>query len=100
MATRKRTQRRTQDRDAQKAVAARAKLASLEVGGSQERPEIVQSASVIEPHSESQPCYACAGVVRVLEHRAEAGLRVVSVRCKNCGRAREVFYRLVARTLN
>ena len=100
MATRKRTERRTQDREAQKAVAARAKLASLELGGSPERPEIVQSASVIEPHTESQPCYACGGVVRVQEHRAEHGLRVVTVRCKDCGRARDVFYRLAARTLN
>jgi hypothetical protein len=100
MATRKRTERRTQDRDAQKVVLARAKLASLELGGSPARPQIVQSASVIEPHAESQSCYACGGSVRVMEHRAEAGLRIVSVRCKNCGRARDVFFELVARTLN
>lgn len=100
MATRKRTERRAQDREAQKAVQDRHKLATLEVGGSAERPEIVQSASVIEPHAESQPCYACGGAVRVLEHRAESGLRIVSVRCKDCGRTRDVFFKLLARLLN
>lgn len=100
MATRKRTDRRTLDREAEKAVAVRRKLAELELGGNAERPEIVQSASVVEPHAESQPCYACGGAVCVLEHRAQAGLRALSVRCKNCGRARDVFFRLAARTLN
>ena len=100
MATRKRTLQRAQDREAEKAVAARQKLASLEVGGSAERPESVQSACVIEPHAESRSCYACGGSVRVLEHQAVSGLRVVSVRCKDCGRARDVFFRRAARTLN
>lgn len=100
MAARKRTERRQLQRDAQKLLEARAKLAALQEGGSQERPETVQSASVIEPHAEAKPCFACDGAVRVLDHRAEAGLRIVTVQCKACGRARELFYRLAARVLN
>lgn len=100
MAVRKRTTRRAEDREAKKLAAARLELARLEPGGSAERPETVTSASVIEPHAEGQPCYACGGPVRVLDHRAEAGLRVVHVRCRRCGRAREIYFKLRERTLN
>ena len=100
MAARKRTDRRTKDRETEKLLVARTKLAALEPGGSPERPEVVQSASVIEPHAESRPCYACGSGTRVEEHRAEAGLRVVAVRCKACGRTRSLYFQLASRTLN
>lgn len=100
MVARKRTQRRQDQREAQKLIEARAKLARLEAGGAPEHPETVQSASVIEPHAEARPCFACGATTRVQDHRAEQGLRIVSVQCKSCGRARELFYRLAARVLN
>lgn len=100
MAARKRTIRREQERDARKLLEARAKLAALQTGGNPDDPEIVASASVIEPHAEREPCFACGGAVRVRDHRAERALRIVSVACKVCGRSRELFFRLRERTLN
>lgn len=100
MTIRKRTQARAQARDAQKLLVAKRKLAALSPAGSAERAEIVSSASVVEPHAEASACFACGGAVRVVNHRAEAGLRVVLVQCKVCGQSRDLFYRLASRTLN
>lgn len=87
-------------RDTQKLVDAKKKLLALSVGGSAERPERVQSASVVEVLAAAAPCFVCAGSVRVLDHRAERGLRVVSVRCKDCGTQREAYFVLDERLAN
>jgi hypothetical protein len=93
--TRKRTERRQAERDAQKLARARMKLAFLEQGGAADRPIEVASASVVEPHAASMPCAACGETgVRIAEHVARDGLRVVHVRCPRCGAEREVFFRL------
>lgn len=72
------------------------KLAALEPGGAADRPIVVTSASVIEPHAAGQPCVACGAGVRVEEHVAAPtlGLRVVKIRCPRCGVARELYFRI------
>jgi hypothetical protein len=84
---------------------AKMKLASMEAGGSPERPIEVSSASVVEPHASGTPCAACgAPSVRVEEHVAVTmaargsndarPLRVARVACARCGARREIWYRL------
>lgn len=103
MAKRSRTERREREREAQKLVRARVKLAELEAGGAADRPIEVTSASVIEPHAMSMPCAACgATAIRVDEHVAvtlgqgadERRLRVVRARCAACGHRRDVYFRI------
>src|SRR6478672_5038746 len=95
MAKRARTERREAAREAEKLARARMKLALLEAGGAPERPIVVASASVVEPHATSLPCPACGvGGVRLDEHAAEEGLRVTRVRCARCGTRREIWFRI------
>lgn len=103
MAKRSRTERRERERDAVKAARARTKLASLEAGGSPERPLEVSSASTVEVTASSQPCVVCEGPVRVEEHTAESltdasggvrRLRKVTVACTRCGVRRDVWFRI------
>lgn len=97
MSRRARTERREAERDARKLARARMKLAALEPGGAPDRPIDVTSASVIEVHAKSTPCAACGhDGVRVEEHEAKEGLRVVRVLCPRCGTRRDVFYRIAS----
>lgn len=91
-----RTARRTVAREAVKSAEAGIKLAALAVGGAADRPIVVTSASVIEPHASSLPCVACGESVRIDEHVANAalGLRIVKVRCPRCGVRRELYFRI------
>ena len=73
--SRSRTQRRRAERAAVKDAARRLKLASLEPGGTGERPISVASASVIEPRASSQPCVVCGESVRVASTFCDAGMR-------------------------
>lgn len=81
---------------AQRVEAERERLASLLPGGSPERPVLVTSASVIEPHAtDSMPCPHCRGPYRVHEHtRPVPSLRRLDVACRNCGVARALWYRI------
>jgi hypothetical protein len=103
-----RSERREVERAGVKLAEARLKLASLEAGGSPERPIEVTSASIVEPHAAGLACAACGESTRVEEHSAETlpdqsgvprSLRVVRVRCTRCGVVRNVYFRLGA-TLN
>lgn len=93
-----RRDRRERERQLQKAVREREKLARALPGGTPERPIDVPSASVVEVQAKSQKCPLCGGELRVEEHAAKpiAGelLRVVRVRCFQCGVPRELFFRL------
>lgn len=98
-----RSERREAERAGLKLAEARLKLASLEVGGSPDRPIEVESASIVEPHAAGLACAACLDRTRVEEHSAETlpdkngvprSLRVVRVRCSRCGVARDVYFRL------
>ncbi len=98
-APRARTVRRANDREIEKLRDARAKLASVEVGGSPGRPREVTSAAVIEGQARSLGCArGCEGEARIEEHTAETidgdRLRVVTTECPRCGAKRRVYFRL------
>lgn len=90
-----RTERRVAERAARRLVIDKEKLAALVAGGSRERPIAVGSSAVIEVQARATPCPQCAGELRVLEHRAETGLRAVDVRCATCHVARTLWFKLV-----
>lgn len=99
MTKRKRTERREQERAAEKLAEARTKLARLEPGGAPDRPIEVTSASVIEVHATSLPCLACeAQGARVDAHDAIThdgrSLRHVRLRCARCGTRRDLYFRI------
>lgn len=102
-AKRPRTERREAEREGVKLAKARLKLASLEAGGSPERPIEVTSASIVEPHAAGLACAACGGSTRVEEHAAVSiadangssrALRIARVRCTRCGTSRDIYFRL------
>jgi hypothetical protein len=72
------------------------RLARLEQGGGAERPFVVTTASLVEPHARGVPCPLCGGALRIGEHAAEAGLRVVHAICTQCGVARALYFRIHA----
>lgn len=95
-----RTVRRSTERESDKLARDREKLASLEEGGSAERPIEVVTAAVIEGYASSMPCARCTQSVRVVEHTAETAggvrVRVVRVKCGACGSSRSVYFRIVS----
>ena len=97
-----RTERRESERAALKIARQREKLATLEEGGSPERPIAMESASQVEAHARSISCARCGGSLLVAEHTAEtidhARLRVARMTCPTCGARRSVYFRL--KTLN
>lgn len=90
--------RRADERARDKLLDARSRLAQLEPGGNPARPLEVVSASLVEPGAVGRPCVRCDGRVRVEEHAAEvvdgARLRVVRVRCADCGSERTIYFRV------
>jgi hypothetical protein len=96
-----RTARRIVARATRDLVRDRERLAALETGGSADHPIHVVSAAVIEPRVAGLPCPQCAGAYALLEHRSEgAGLRRVDVRCRQCGVARALWFRIVEPVAN
>ena len=96
---RARTARRANDRAIEKLRDARAKLASVEVGGSPGRPRDVITAAVIEGQARSLGCArGCDGEARIKEHSAETidgeRLRVVTTECPRCGAERRGYFRV------
>ena len=96
---RPRTERREQERAAEKLVEARHKLALLEPGGAPDRPIEVTSASVIEVHATSLPCLTCGERSgRIDAHDAVThdgkSLRHVRLRCSRCGARRNLYVRI------
>ncbi len=91
---RPRTQKRAEERKYGALVKDRARLAALEPGGSEARPMVVSSASLVELEARGMPCPLCGGAVRVEEHAAKDGLRPVHVLCMQCGAPRTVFFRV------
>lgn len=93
-----RTARRESEREATKLVRARQRLAELSPGGAPDRPIVVPSSSVIETRAASQPCPLCEGDLRVEDHAARTvggiALRVLTMVCRRCGVAREVWFRI------
>jgi predicted Zn finger-like uncharacterized protein len=90
-----RTERRRRERDVRRLVRDREKLVALEPGGSAERPLEVDSPAVVELRALSQRCPHCRGAYSLVDHQsAAAGLRVVSLKCRTCRAARQIWFRL------
>jgi predicted Zn finger-like uncharacterized protein len=94
---RKRTEQRERARAARRLVRDREKLAALSVGGSEDRPIHVNSASVVEVRVGRLTCPQCGGEYRVKEHRSpSSGIRSVDVTCQMCGVSRTLWFRIVS----
>jgi hypothetical protein len=95
---RPRTERRVRERAARQLVRERQKLATLETGGSRERPIDVVSPSVIPVRARSMPCPLCAGSLRLDEETAEMfegrQLRAAHMMCVRCGVPRLLWFSL------
>jgi hypothetical protein len=98
---RKRTEQRERARAMRKLVRDREKLAALSVGGSEDRPIQVTSASVVEVRVRHLACPQCEGEYKVKEHRSPAsGIRSVDVTCQMCGVSRTLWFRIVSPDAN
>jgi hypothetical protein len=98
---RKRTEQRERARAMRRLVRDREKLAALSIGGSEERPMQVTSASVVEVRVSHLACPQCDGEYRIKEHRAPAsGIRSVDVTCQMCGVSRTLWFRIVSAEAN
>jgi hypothetical protein len=99
-----RASRRQDDRDTQKLMRDRTRLAAMEKGGAPDRPIRVTSASEVEIAARGAPCIQCGGIVRVDEHLAQTigaeRLRVAHVSCPACGTKRVIYYRIDLPLLN
>jgi hypothetical protein len=94
---RKRSEKREQERAMRALVRDREKLAALSIGGSEQRPIPVASASVVEVRVRNLGCPQCSGQYRVKEHRSPtSGIRKVDVVCQLCGVPRTLWFRLVS----
>jgi len=98
---RKRTEQRERARAMRRLVRDREKLAALSVGGSEDRPIQVTSASVVEVRVRHLSCPQCDGEYKVKEHRSPAsGIRSVDVTCQMCGVSRTLWFRIVSADAN
>lgn len=99
-----RAARRQSDRDVQKLMRDKTRLAALEKGGSPDRPISLTSASEVEIAARATPCIQCGGIVRVDEHTAETigteRLRIAHVTCPACATQRAIYYRIAPPLLN
>lgn len=84
------------EREVQKQIERKDKLAVLTPGGAAERAIEVSTASLIEPMARALKCPRCDGPVRLEEHVVEGALRVANVRCSTCGSARPLYFRITA----
>jgi hypothetical protein len=101
MIRRKRTEQRERARAMRRLVRDREKLAAMSVGGSEQRPIHVTSASVVEVRIRHLACPQCGGEYRLREHRSPAsGIRSVDVTCQLCGVPRTLWFRIVSADAN
>jgi predicted RNA-binding Zn-ribbon protein involved in translation (DUF1610 family) len=91
-----RAQRRAESRQDAKELRARERLATLERGGTPERPIEVVTAALVEPRARAIPCPICGESVRVDDHAARTiggvALRLAHVACPMCGHSRIVYF--------
>ncbi len=95
MSRKERTDKRAFERSLRKVVRDREKLALLEAGGSAEHPIVVTSSAVIEVRVAATPCIQCEGEYRLVELEAPGGgLRACHVKCRQCGVARTLWFKI------
>jgi ribosomal protein S27AE len=67
----------------------RERLATLEPGGTPDRPIEVVTAALVEPKARAIPCPVCSASVRVDDHTERAiqgvALRLAHIYCPRCG---------------
>jgi hypothetical protein len=84
----------------EKLAIARDRLLDLEPGGSEERPIDVSTASLVEPKARAVRCPRCDEPFDVERHEArivgDARLREAVLRCRACGTARSLWFRVIA----
>jgi hypothetical protein len=108
MASRKKlrpnAQRRASARRLEKLAKDRARLATLEAGGTPDRPIEVSSASLIEPKARSLRCVRCEEPYQVEHHAADTvanrRLRIVTATCARCGSSRAVYFQIIESLAN
>ena len=98
--SRARKERRELQREAVKDAKRRLSIALRERGGSPELPQVVESASVIEPIARGTPCVVCGAEVAIEEHEARtlvgSPVRIVHVKCRMCGVSRKVYFQIAS----
>lgn len=91
-----RTARRERERTVKKLVHVTEKIAASSAGGSRERAIEVAAAPQIEIRINALRCPQCDGTYQLVDHRsAGQGVRPVDVKCKLCGIARTIWFRIV-----
>ena len=79
----------------------RERLAEVSRGGSHRNPIPVRSSAVVEVRAAQMICPQCEATYNVHDHRAPgAGLRAVDVKCRLCGVARTLWFRLIEEAPN
>jgi hypothetical protein len=96
---RPRHERREHERALRKLVRDRETLASLEPGGSAERPIDVPTSSVIEVRARATPGPQCAGELGLDDHAVATHdgelLRALAMTCRRCHARRTLWFRIV-----
>jgi transposase-like protein len=99
-----RTVRRERERAQTRVEDDRERLFALSPGGSPERPLDAASAAIIESHALSVPCPRCGAHQELVEHSAHVRngvrLRETKLRCRQCGSARSLWFKIVGPSLN
>ncbi len=94
-----RSVRREQERAVVRLQDERERLFALEPGGNPSRPIETASAAVIDSHATSVPCPRCGGSLELVEHAATVHdgvrLREAKLRCRQCGSARSLWFKIV-----
>ncbi|MEI8254301.1 MAG: hypothetical protein WCJ30_01375 [Deltaproteobacteria bacterium] len=97
---RPRTERRLSERDAKKLARDLERLALLERGGRPDHPIEAVSSSQVDVQARDTRCAVCESPVDVLDHTAETidgvRLRVARLRCRQCGRERSIYFKLLS----
>jgi hypothetical protein len=92
------------ERDLERRALERERDARCLPGGTRDNPIDIETPSVVEPMAGEQKCLRCASNLRLEEHAAERHdgdrLRIARMKCVQCGKPRELFFRLQAPRLH
>jgi hypothetical protein len=95
---RPRVERREKERNVQKDIRDRKRLARSLPGGMPEHPIAVDTPAVIEIRAGATPCPLCGGELEVLSHdavtRNGVDLRVARCKCRLCHEPRDIWFKL------
>ncbi len=96
--------RRERERAREKLVRQLEELAELELGGSPDRPMVVDSPAIVDLRAVARPCPLCEGSLKLEDHVADeidgVRLRVARLSCTRCGVRRSRYFRLDGPTIH